>query len=234
MAPTASPSPRPIIVATDASTRPYTFLDPERAAIRGFDVDVMTAVAAEARLTIIRWVNVAPDMLLGGLQRKAYDLAIAGLNPALVQAPGITFTIPYLTYGQVLVVPSASPITSVDTLPRGARLGAQLGSLAEAEARRLSQHLGGQSIGYDDLVIALYGLSRGEVDAIIGEGPQVTDELARRQMPLKVAGQPLTQEHLAIALRVDDVDLLQRLNMAIARLRQNGSLAAIARAWHIP
>jgi polar amino acid transport system substrate-binding protein len=86
-------------VATDATWPPFEFIDTKTTEIKGFDIDVMTAIAEKAGLDI-EFVNVGWDPLLAGMAQGTYDLAISSITITEDRKKEMLFSDPYFAHHQ--------------------------------------------------------------------------------------------------------------------------------------
>jgi len=214
-------------VGLDAANRPWAYPD-GKGGLTGLDIDVLAALGEEMG---VRWeyVNSAPHLLLPGLTEGRYQVVINGLVVTPARQNQAAFSLPYFYLGQVVVVSDKeTSIRGIEDLA-GRRVGAQLGTLALAEAGKVP---GAKVRPYDDFSIALVALSRAEVDAVIADNLLAADYLrAHPELRLQIVGGPFAQEPVAIAVSPRHSDLLKHINEALIALRQRGILARLERKW---
>lgn len=225
--PTLPPTPVPVLrVGLDAANRPWAYPD-GKGGLMGLDIDVLAALGGEMG---VRWeyVNSAPHLLLPGLLEGRYEVVINGLVVTPARQKQVPFSLPYFYLGQVVVVSGkGTNIRDLNDLA-GKRIGAQLGTPALVEARKV----GAQVRPYDDFSIALIALSRVEVDAVIADNLLVADYLrAHPELGLRIIGSPFAQEPVAVAVSPHHSDLLRRINEALTALKQRGILAYLESKW---
>lgn len=226
--PTVTPRPTTVLrVGLDAANRPWAYPD-GKGGLMGLDIDVLAALGEEMG---IHWeyVNSAPHLLLPGLIEGRYDVVINGLVVTPARQRQVPFSLPYFYLGQVVVVSSkGTNIRDLNDLV-GKSIGAQLGTPALVEARKVA---GARVHPYDDFTIALIALSRAEVEAVIADNLLVADYLrAHPELGLRMVGGPFAQEPVAIAVSPHHSGLLRRINEALTALQQRGILARLEHRW---
>src|SRR5262245_47249635 len=120
-------------VAVDYGFFPFTDLVANQP--RGYDIDLAHAVAAKLNLRA-EFVPSNLDSIYDDLANRKADLAASALPYAPEQGWRANFSTFYFNAGQVLIVPTNSPIAGHDMLA-GRRLGVPLGSDADTYARNL-------------------------------------------------------------------------------------------------
>jgi polar amino acid transport system substrate-binding protein len=214
-------------VGLDAANRPWAYPD-GKGGLTGLDAEVLIAVSGQLGMGLA-YFNVAPHLLMQRLAEKQFDLVTAGLAATPELRRQAALSQPYASVGQVVVVPAGDALTSGTEDLAGKRVGAQLGSAALAEARKIA---GAAVQPYDDFSIALAALSRAEVEAVIADQILAVDWIrAHPAMRLRLAGRPFAVEPVVFALRSDDAALLTRINSALEQLRLAGTLAQIHARW---
>ncbi|MBN2403998.1 MAG: transporter substrate-binding domain-containing protein, partial [Coriobacteriia bacterium] len=101
--PSCSQNSGKLTVATDATWPPFEFVDTDSKEIKGFDIDVMKAIAEKADLDI-EFVNVGWDPLLAGMAQGTYDMAISSITITEERKKDMLFSDPYFDAGQIVVV----------------------------------------------------------------------------------------------------------------------------------
>jgi len=230
-----------IVVATDAPNPPFTDFD-EFGNVSGFDSAVVenlaTAADFEYEFVVTPYEGVL-DNIAAGTSRD-FDAVISNL--AIPDAPGqgIVYTEPYLEVGQILVVlADENQIQSYRDIQPGMIIGVQGNSLAEESARTvlglsdndLANH-------YETAVAALQALIDETVDAVIVDS--YTAEYFAQTFPdqLKIAGSGrnawISSQTYGIAVAADNTPLLDRLNEAIDKIKEENVVERLTVAWLIP
>ena len=183
--------------------------------------------ADPAMLLMIDWS--AKEAELAG---KRVDALWNGLTITEERKKNIAFSAPYMENHQIIVVKGDSPIKTKADLA-GKLIGVQDGSSAvdaigkdEATAKSFKDMK-----KYGDNVTALMDLSTGRVDAV------VLDEVVGRYYTSKKPGEYVVlddnfgTEEYGVGLRLEDKDLLARVDKAMADMKADGSAAKISEQW---
>jgi polar amino acid transport system substrate-binding protein len=229
-APTAPALPSKIVIGLDDNFPPMGFRD-EKGELVGFDIDLAKEAAkrlgVEVEFKPIDWN--AKEAELSG---KRVDALWNGLTITEERKKNIAFSAPYMENHQIIVVKSDSPIKAKADLA-GKLVGVQDGSSAvdaigkdEATAKSFKDLK-----KYGDNVTALMDLTTGRVDAV------VLDEVVGRYYTSKKPGEYAVlednfgTEEYGVGLRLDDQELLSRVDKAMADMKADGSAAKIAEQW---
>ena len=221
------------LVATDATLAPMSFMSVGND-ITGFEPDLMRALAKEARIDI-QFVNVEWAGLFGGLITQKFDMVISSVTILEERKERMAFSDPYLKSGLALVIRKDQ--TGVESFADAKKndflIGAQIGTTAyfflEKDATiRLK--------GYQIYGHAVTDLINGKIDAVLGESTG-TLFYKNQNKPLfekiKMVGEIMTNENYAIVLRQQDKKLMAKINTALKKILQNGTVTQLHRKWDL-
>jgi polar amino acid transport system substrate-binding protein len=215
--------------ADTSSGAPYVFQDPaDPTKLVGFEVDLIEALAAELGMTTV-FVQNQWDGLIPGLNRGEYDLAINGIEITPDRSQEVAFSKPYyLTFEQLTVRQGSTGLATLSDC-RGKVVGTLHASLAE----RMLQAEGSVDIRtYEDEVSAYQDLALGRLDAVLLDYP-IALYYAAPNPSLAQVGEPIGQLSYGIAMRKEDVELVNQINAALERLVVSGKWAEILAKWNL-
>ena len=221
------------LVATDATLAPMSFMSVGND-ITGFEPDLMRALAKEARIDI-QFVNVEWAGLFGGLITQKFDMVISSVTILEERKERMAFSDPYLKSGLALVIrKDQTGIESfADAKKNDFLIGAQIGTTAyfflEKDATiRLK--------GYQIYGHAVTDLINGKIGAVLGESTG-TLFYKNQNKPLfekiKMVGEIMTNENYAIVLRQQDKKLMAKINTALKKILQDGTVTQLHRKWDL-
>lgn len=213
-------------VATDATWPPFEFIDTETTEIKGFDIDVITAIAEEAGLDI-EIINVGWDPLLAGMAQGTYDLAISSITITEERKEVMLFSDPYFAAGQMVVVAKDdSSITDHENLD--GVVGAQIGTTGAFEIEKIAT---ATLKTYDDIGLAFQDLINGQIIAVVCDNPLALDYVKENPDKLKTVGEAFTDEYYGIAIANANADIVDDINAAIATLKAEGKFEELSKKW---
>lgn len=215
-----------IRVATDATWKPFEYVDTDTGEIVGFDIDLFDAIAERADLDV-EYVNVAWDPLLAGMAEGTYDAAISSITIREDRKEKMNFSHPYYVAGQIItVLTSNTDITGPETLS-GKSVGVQSGTTGDYEAQDIP---GVTVVGYDEIGLAFVALMTNQIDAVICDDP-VAYGYVETYDTLKTVGEVLTTEEYGIAVPKGKEDLLAQINTALDALLDEGIIDELTLKW---
>ncbi len=207
---------------------PFTFVEQDK--LQGFEVDVMEAVAEEMGVEV-EFVTANFSGLFGMLESGRIDTIANQITITEERAAKYAFTEPYVYDGaQVVVREGNEAIQGVEDL-KGKRVAVNLGSNYEELLRELPYA--------DEIDIRTYesnieqDTALGRVDAFVMDRVSASQVIKEKPLPLQLAGQPFSEIRNALPFRDTEEDraLRDRVDAALASLRESGELTAISEAW---
>ncbi|MFT5284624.1 MAG: ABC-type amino acid transport substrate-binding protein [Planctomycetota bacterium] len=211
-------------VASDLANPPFAWVDDEGTA-QGRDVEMAQALAAELGREL-EWDRMAFDELLGALESGRVDSVIATMGATPERAEIVLLSEPYFaTSLSVLVRKGAGEPTSFADLDNRL-VSAGIGTTSELALREKLPHAQAAepSAKGESSIDRL--LSR-DVDALVMDAPDALDYSVERPDELMVLATPLSEELYIVAVRPDAPELLTKINAALLKLKQAGSLQSL-------
>jgi ABC-type amino acid transport substrate-binding protein len=213
---------------------PFEFMEDGEA--RGFDIELMQAVAAELGLAwrLAPYTGADFNGIFEGLARGTWDCVASGATITPDRLRLASFCTPYVRSGQSLVcnVEATPSVRSIDDL-RGMILGVQQGNTSEPVAHRLKDEgriAEARTYAYHDIGVMLDGLSAGKIGAVMKLAP-VMRWMIRNRPQLRIVQDGITDERLGVAVRLGDDALRTAINDAQARLHKSGALPQLVKKW---
>lgn len=218
------PAPDVVTIATDATFPPFEMVDEATKELIGFDIELMEAVAAQAGIQY-EFVNLPFDPMLAGLSECQYDMAIAAITITDERKEQFLFSDPYVDAGQIITVQVGDTSIQGKEDLAGKIIGAQLGTTGEIEAQAIE---GVEYKPYDTYDLAFLDLMNGQIDAVIADNPTALGFIAKNPDKIMTVGEVFTNEFYGIAICKDRQDLLDKINPALAAVKESGFIEELA------
>ena len=210
-----------LVMATNAEFPPYEYHD--GGDIVGIDVDVAKAIAEKLGMTL-EIEDIAFDSIIPELQSGKAHLGIAGMTVDEDRLKNVDFTDPYTTASQVIIVKEDSDITKSDDLA-GKYIGVQLGTTGDIYASDYEEQ-GATIERYNKGFEAVQAMLQGKIDAVVIDKEPAKVFVSQNE-GIKILDEALTVEEYAIAVKKGNTELLEKVNKALAELKESGELQAI-------
>ena len=214
-----------IVTGTNAEFEPWEFHDGD--AIVGIDPEIAGAIAEKLGMEL-KVEDMAFDAIIPSVASGKCDFAMAGMTVNPERAASVDFTDTYASSSLVILVKADNTeITGEDTLA-GHVVGAQLGTTGDTTA---SDICGDDKVErYNTFFEAVQSLKQGKIDAVLLDKAPANVFLSQND-DLKQAGEELGKEEYAIAVKKGNTELLEKLNAAIAELKEDGTIDEIVNKY---
>lgn len=204
-----------IYVGTNAEFPPFEYL--ENGEIKGFDMELVNEIGKILDADI-KIVDMAFDGLLPALQMKKVDLVIAGMTANEERMKTVSFTQPYYTASQVIIVKEGNDsIKSFNDL-KGKKVGVMLGFTGDMVVSEIE---GVKIERFNAAYAGIMALQAGKVEAVVLDSEPAKNYVAQNK-GLVLADADAEQEEYAIAVRKNDKALLDKVEKALKEIKENG------------
>lgn len=208
-----------LIMATNAEFPPYEFHEGDD--IVGIDAEMAAAVAEELGMDF-QIEDMAFASIIPAVDSGKADIGVAGMTVTEDRLQNVNFSDTYTTATQVVIVKEGSAIAGPDDLT-GKKVGVQLGTTGDIYASDIKD---AQVEQYNKGFEAVQALTQEKIDAVVIDG-EPAKEFVRDAEGLKILDEAFTEEEYAIAIAKDNEELLEKINGALAALKESGKLDEI-------
>lgn len=208
-----------LIMATNAEFPPYEYHEGDE--IVGIDAEIAAAIADELGMTL-EIEDMAFDSIITAVSGGKADMGLAGMTVDPDRQKNVNFSETYAKAAQVIIVREDSDIVGPDDLT-GKKIGVQLGTTGDIYAEDIED---AEIERYNKGMEAVQALQQSKIDAVVIDGEPAKVFVAENE-GLKLLDEPLTEEEYAIAIAKDNDELLEKINTALASLKDSGKLDEI-------
>ena len=208
-----------LTVGTNAEFPPFEYLG-DNGEPDGFDMALIKAIGEELGVEVVV-ENMEFDSLVSAIGSKI-DVAIAGMTVTDERKQSVDFSESYYNAVQHVLVPIDSTIATYDDL-KGKTIGCQLGTTGDFIIEEIE---GATSQQYNKAVDAVNDLANGRLDAVIIDSNPAgvfASKYPDKIKDLDGADFDFEIEEYAIALPKGDTALQEAVNVAIKKLKDNGT-----------
>ena len=208
-----------LVMVTNAEFPPYEYHEGDE--VVGIDVDIASAIAEELGMEL-KVEDMAFDSIIPAVTSGKADIGAAGMTVTPDREESVAFTDTYAHATQVIIVKEDSDITGPDDLV-GKTIGVQLGTTGDLYATDIEDATVEQ---YNKGFEAVQALTQDKIDAVIIDGEPAKEFVAESE-GLKILDEAFTEEDYAIAVAKDNTELVDKINDALATLKESGKLDEI-------
>ncbi len=217
------------VFATDATWPPLEYID-ESGNLTGFEVELVPMIGEKVAVKM-EAKNIPWDTIFAGLANGQYDGVASGVSVTDDRKKTMDFSTPILQAGQVMIVRNDSKVKGAEDM-KGLRVGVQIGTtgdlvLDDYDVTRKQ---------YDDIGLAIQDMLNGNLDACVCDSLIASDYVLANENyknRLKVAGEPFTEEDIAIAVKKGNSELLGLVNKGLEMMKADGSYDALKAKWNL-
>jgi polar amino acid transport system substrate-binding protein len=199
--------------------------------IVGFDIDLATEVAKRMGVTLVTQ-PISWDAKEQELNTGKIDCIWNGLTITAEREAAMSFTKPYLSNAQVLVVRADATYKTLADL-KGKKVALQAGSSAAdalASATDFKASLK-EVVEMKDNLTALMDLEMGGVDAVVMDSVVAKDTIVRMGKPYAVLAETLASENYGVGFRKADIALRDKVQATLEAMAADGTIAKISTTW---
>jgi polar amino acid transport system substrate-binding protein len=226
-APPPPPPAKVYVVGTDAAYAPFE-LQNEKGEIVGFDIDVVTAIAAKAGIEV-KFVNTPWEGIFNALGQGDRDALVSSITITDERKQTMDFTAPYFDAQQLIAVKETSKVAKFADLKK-LKVGVQTGTTGDEVVTKL---LGKNSTNvqrFESTPLALKELQSSGVDAVVADNGVVIHYVANNaadKFKTVADNTSFAPEQYGIAVKKGNTELLEKLNKGLADIKADGTYAKI-------
>jgi polar amino acid transport system substrate-binding protein len=233
-------------VSTDPAYPPQSSVT-KSGEYEGFDIDVATEIAERLGVEV-EWETPAWDLITAGNWAGRWDVSVGSMTVTPERAEVLEFTPAYYyTPAAVAVHEDNTSITDTENDLDGKTIGVCGGCTYEAYLEQ-SLNIPGYEIDFviDDANVKAYNTDTSAIaDLELGDGTRLDAVISAlptlegaidKDKPIKVVGDPIYYEPLAVALDKnapeDPVPLAEEIGRIIDEMHEDGTLSELSMKWY--
>lgn len=227
---TAHAAERDLVLANEGGFPPFN-MTADDGTLKRFDIDVGDAICKiiEAKCS---WVTNEWSGIIPALEAKKFDVIVGGMGITEERKKHVIFSEPYARYPSQFGVIKGKEVDLAPEALQGKVIGVQQGT---TNAKYIETYFPSVEVRrYPSTDALIADLKAGRIDATFG-GTEDFAEKSTPDMQLVAIGPPIAvSEGIGIAFRPDDTALREKFNVALKKLREDGTWMKFAEKWGIP
>lgn len=215
-------------VAMEASFAPFEFRDEKTGELKGFDVDLMNAIA-KAQGFNVEYKDMGFDGIIASVQTGSVDMAISGVSITDKRKQQVDFSLPYYMSGlSIAVSKDNTSIKSAKDL-KGKRIAVQIATTGADYAATIP---GAKITTFDHVTEALMEIKNGGVDALVNDYPVSYYYIKLNGgKDFKILEERINSEPYGIVVKKGNTKMLNLINEGLKKIKKNGEFAKIYKKW---
>ncbi|MEM8530818.1 MAG: transporter substrate-binding domain-containing protein [Chloroflexota bacterium] len=233
-----------LLVATDSNYAPQSFKNPDDT-WEGFDIDVAREIANRLGVEI-EFLDISFDVVTAGSWNDRWDINVGSMTVTPERQESLIFTAPYYYTPAAFTVHADSTASSLEDLASlTIGVGAATtysdyleGGLTLVDEEILTEPPAAEIQVYDTDLLAIQDLALGDgarLDAALTALPTIQNAIDEGQ-PIKVLGDPVYYEQLAVALdqssSFDPQTLADEISQIVEEMRSDGTLTELSNQYY--
>ncbi|WP_050183994.1 substrate-binding periplasmic protein [Domibacillus robiginosus] len=224
-----------IKVITTAGGYPFNATNPSTNEIEGFMVDIVKEAAKRANVQT-EFVTGEWNSLIPSLQSNKTDVIMDGMYITDERKKEINFTDPVFGFGEGLIVQEGDTKTASLEDLKGKTIGVQMGTSFKDMLEERSPELNLEIKTYQTLADLLKDIQAKRIDAALADKPAFTYMKSKNpNMTYRVVDEyvPTLAGEIGLGVSKENPELLEKLNQAIAEMKEDGTLTEIFENWGV-
>ncbi|MBC2659245.1 ABC transporter substrate-binding protein [Pseudomonas sp. MSSRFD41] len=223
---------KPLKIGIEAAYPPFASKAPD-GSIVGFDYDIGNALCEQMKVKCV-WVEQEFDGLIPALKVRKIDAILSSMSITDDRRKSVDFTNKYYNTPARLVMKAGTQVSDGMAELKGKNIGVQRGSIHERFAREVLAPLGAQIKPYGSQNEIYLDVAAGRLDGTVADATLLNDGFLKTDAGQGFAfvGPAFTDvkyfgDGVGIAVRKGDKADLEKINAAIAAIRENGKYKEI-------
>lgn len=220
-----------LTIAAPPKETPFFFINTETNEMGGIDADIINEIAKRLGVNKVEVKEENfPNLLEAFNNDDSADVAVGGIFITPESEKLAAFTNPLYRESEIVIVPKYSKINFMDDLKNGV-IGVERGTIFEALAKMWKENKLVKNILIIDSTNELFdAISSGKIDAGLTDSIIINYHLLKEKEPTLRVLKGYTPELkgvMGIAVKKDDISLLNELNKIIHEMKADGTLYSI-------
>lgn len=218
-----------IVIGTAPGYMPFEMKDTNGNYI-GYDIDLGNAIG-KALGVEVEWKQYEFSGLIPALQTGDIDILVAGMTIRGDRALAVSFSDPYYSTGQILMLPIGDTETKSwqDLDKPGNKIAVSQGTTGALLAKQIYKQA--EVIDYADFPTAGMALIQGKVNGIVYDEPGIKQFVIMNEGKLKSINDLISAENLGMAVKLNDLEMVQWLNSFLYSYRNSPDDLASIEKW---
>ena len=218
-----------VSVAIENAYIPFNYVRLDNGQAEGWDYDALAAICKLLNCKPV-YQEIGWDSMITAVSQGQFDLAADGITITDERAKVVDFSDGYITVDQRVMVGKDSPIVSTEEFKTSdkLKLGTQKGTTNYDEAVKMVGEA--RVVAFDTFGDAVQALINGDVDGVVIDDTAGVGYVGVNADKIKLLPEKLVGQQLGFVFPKGS-DLVKPFNAAIAAMKADGTLEALAKKW---
>lgn len=228
-----------LLVGSDIPYAPFEFTDAGSSEVKGFDVDVVKAIAATFGVTDVRFQKQSFDTIFTTTAQGRFDMAASSITITAERQKVVAFSAPYFEANQSIMVRTGddkglaslggktiTPAQATAAL-KGKTIAVQRGTTGADLAAKVP---GGKVLQFQIVDDAFNALAAKRADAVVNDFA-ISAYATKAKPQLSVVAKVSPSENYGFAFPPDNTKLKAAVDAGLAKIKADGTYDEIFTKW---
>ncbi|MCM3766237.1 transporter substrate-binding domain-containing protein [Neobacillus niacini] len=218
-----------LVIGTSSGYTPFEMKD-KKGEFIGYDMDLGRAIGKALNVKV-EFRDFEFTGLIPALQTGEIDMVISAMTIRGDRALAVSFSDPYYTSGQVILVPKSDTTTKSwkDLDQKGKKITVSQGSTSALLAKELFKNA--EVLDFEGYTNAALAVKQGQADAVVGDEPAVRIYETRNSDSVRGIYELLSDENLGVAVQLNDYATINWLNSFLNSYRNGPEDQKAVNKW---
>ena len=218
-----------VSVAIENAYIPFNYIRLDNGQAEGWDYDALAAICKLLNCKPV-YQEIGWDSMITAVSQGQFDLAADGVTITDERAKVVDFSDGYITVDQRVMVGKDAPIVSTEEFKTNEKLklGTQKGTTNYDEAVKMVGEA--RVVAFDTFGDAVQALINGDVNGVVIDDTAGVGYVGVNADKIKLLPEKLVGQELGFVFPKGS-ELVKPFNAAIAAMRADGTLEALAKKW---
>ena len=219
-----------IVIGVKYDTRLFGLKNPSTGKVEGFDIDISGELAKDilGDEKKVEFKEVTSKTRIPMLNNGDIDAIVATMTISEERKKEVDFSDVYFDAGQSLLVKKGSPIKGLEDLKKGTKVLAVKGSTSAINIREKAPD--STVLEFENYTEAFTALKSGQGDALTTDD-SILYGMADQDSNYELVGGTFTEEPYGIAVKKGNKELVDAINSALKKMKDNGKYDEIHKKW---
>ncbi len=220
-------TPGTLTVASDIPYAPFEFTDPGSKEAKGFDIDLVNAIAKNLGIQNVTFVDQPFDTIILSIKQGRYDMSASSWTITPERAKEVAFGDSYFSANQAILAQKDDTSITDEASLEGKTIAVQRGTVGADAADKIS---GAEVQRFQNTDDAFNAVAQGRADASITDYPVVAYAAAQKPT-LKVTAEIPGDLGLGLMFPQSNPALKDAFNTGLAAIKADGTYDQIYTTW---
>ncbi|MFK9094320.1 transporter substrate-binding domain-containing protein [Bacillus salipaludis] len=219
-----------IVIGVKYDTRLFGLKNPSSGEVEGFDIDISKELAKDilGDEKKVEFKEVTSKTRIPMLNNGDIDAIVATMTISEERKKEVDFSDVYFDAGQSLLVKKGSAIKGLEDLKKGTKVLAVKGSTSAINIREKAPET--TVLEFENYTEAFTALKSGQGDALTTDD-SILYGMVDQDSNYQLVGGTFTEEPYGIAVKKGNKELVDAINSALKKMKDNGKYDEIHKKW---